>query len=485
MSTPAGHVTEARLIVRAGGQRFAVPATSVREIVPLPKLTRVPLAPSALLGLGAVRGETLAVLALGQMAGNHGTSHSDGATARRLLVLGGSVRAAVAVDAIERLDHSHERDAPKSEDLTTLAIDDLVSEVLPARQSSRRAISAVHARADEAAESRAAFLQVSIGMQVFALPLETVAEVILVPGDIALLADADAAVIGSIAWRGTTLGVLSLAVLLGLPVGAGAATSRRILVVDLEGYRFGVLVERVDAILRAAPERIDPVPPSLLRSDSEARISAIYRPGDGGRLVSILAAARLMSEARTRDLLAAQDRYDNRWITDTASAEAGRRAVLPITIGLDGLAFPLAAIREVTARPSRLTKLPGAPDWLAGVAMIGGAPLAIVDQVARLTGRAATGKGQRLLVVEVDGMRLGFLVDGIGRVVHCDASALTPAPLPGNLADGIFGDVLRIAGEAEGDTQRPMLLLEPSALISSAERALVERHAVAGAPNAS
>ncbi len=50
------------LIAQRAGQRFALPVSSVREVLPLPELEPVPLAPPELLGSFQLRGEIVPVV---------------------------------------------------------------------------------------------------------------------------------------------------------------------------------------------------------------------------------------------------------------------------------------------------------------------------------------------------------------------------------------------------------------------------------------
>src|ERR1700712_4756612 len=55
------------MLVRMGGSSYALPVASVREVVRLPAVTRVPGLPSFVAGLTNVRGRVLAVLDLRQI----------------------------------------------------------------------------------------------------------------------------------------------------------------------------------------------------------------------------------------------------------------------------------------------------------------------------------------------------------------------------------------------------------------------------------
>lgn len=103
------------------GLRCALPVSVVREVLPMPRLTPVPLAPPVLRGIVPIRGQILPVIDLGaclQQASN--SSHR--LDAERLLVVEAgldgaarSVQAGLAVESTLRVgtvDEHHSRPAP-------------------------------------------------------------------------------------------------------------------------------------------------------------------------------------------------------------------------------------------------------------------------------------------------------------------------------------------------------------------------------------
>lgn len=456
---------DARLIVRAGNARYGIAAARVREIVRLPRITPVPLGPPMLHGLGNVRGETLAILGPAREAS------AKAGRPRQLLVLEGPDRIGIAVDVVEKV----ERRAAGSARVRALPIDSWIGDAFPVREAAKRAAGPRQTQARQQ-EERLVLLHFQLGDQNLALPLEHVGEVIGVPQAIATLPGADDAVIGTMLWRDRTIGLLSPAALLGfgpgaVPSGALGGPARRVVIVTVGGHISGLLVDRLEGLLRIAPDRIDPVPPSLQLGASGSCIAAICRRENGGGLVSVLAAEHLLGEASARQLAAKSER--------AAVGDADRVnavALLLLVIGNHRLALPVATVEQVVLAPGEMTRLPNAPDWLSGLAHIGGAPLVIIDQVLRLTGRATTSARRRLVIVRADDERVGFLVDEAPTILHVDRAALAPAPLPQALAGGVFGEALAI-GE-DGDT---LLLLDPAAMMSSAEQDLVRAVADHGA----
>lgn len=76
------------------------------------------------------------------------------------------------------------------------------------------------------------------------------------------------------------------------------------------------------------------------------------------------------------------------------------------------VAIPLLSSREILT-VKHVTRLPGAPSWIAGLVNVRGAVLTVLDLSARLGAAAATGP---VVMVELDGRRLGMRVDSVDGV---------------------------------------------------------------------
>ncbi|MCK9529718.1 MAG: chemotaxis protein [Gammaproteobacteria bacterium] len=74
------HRLELLLFRLAGTQRFALNVLKVKEVIPAPRLTRVPHAHSAVCGMAYLRGEPLTVIDLGRAVGRPAISGREGAS---------------------------------------------------------------------------------------------------------------------------------------------------------------------------------------------------------------------------------------------------------------------------------------------------------------------------------------------------------------------------------------------------------------------
>jgi purine-binding chemotaxis protein CheW len=101
------------------GRRCALPAAAVREVVPTPNVTPVPLAPPALRGLAPLRGQVLPLVDLGVwLAPGADPLAAARAESDKIIILEStlpsdnvSVRAALAVDRVTWLGNVDEQHA--------------------------------------------------------------------------------------------------------------------------------------------------------------------------------------------------------------------------------------------------------------------------------------------------------------------------------------------------------------------------------------
>jgi purine-binding chemotaxis protein CheW len=95
-----------------------------------------------------------------------------------------------------------------------------------------------------------------------------------------------------------------------------------------------------------------------------------------------------------------------------------------------------------------------------------GKAVPVIDQHQRFAVSGQTAQGaRRVVVVTIEGLQAGFLVDAVSEVLTVPASEVSPAP---DLAAAAGQTIDRVAViEREG---RMILLVDPKALLDRAER---------------
>jgi len=119
-----------------------------------------------------------------------------------------------------------------------------------------------------------------------------------------------------------------------------------------------------------------------------------------------------------------------------------------------------------------ITRIPNAPPFVEGVINLRGKIIPIVDLRKRLGFEGKSyDKSTRIIVIELDGMVLGFIVDSVSEVLRISDSTVEPPP---SLVAGVESDYIEGVGKLDN---RLLILLELKKVFSGADRRELERTA--------
>jgi purine-binding chemotaxis protein CheW len=262
--------------------------------------------------------------------------------------------------------------------------------------------------------------------------------------------------------------LVSLRYLLGFPPGDLDQKATRVVLVRLGESLVGVVVDAVKEILRINEEAVDPVPPVLTRAKGEAQIEAICRLDEGRRLISVLAPTRLFDAETIARVLAEASNGASQMSGDEERMADGEQFIV-FQLGKESYGLPIGSVEEIVRCPDSLTRMPIAPAFVAGLMNLRGKAVPVIDQRERFSAESLENVRKRVIVVTVDGLKTGFLVDRVSEVLTVSASEVGPAP---ELATDATGVIDRVAmTERDG---RMILLVDPKALLNRAEREVLE-----------
>jgi purine-binding chemotaxis protein CheW len=463
------------LRVRVAGEGCALAAGELVEIVRPRPCTRVPNGPASLRGLANLRGRVLPVVSLAALLGRVEAA----ATNTQLLVVAGAEPVGFLVDEVLSLGNGAGEEVLDLPALLAAAFA-AVGGVAAGRARPREAVKAASLAA---APNEVALLVVGVAGQEYGLRLDQVRRVMPMPTRVLPVPGADPVMLGvmadeTISGPAGVVPLVSLPALLGLAAVADASDRARwrVAVVELGGRLVGLAAPGLDAILRVPAGSIGVVPPVLTRGRAEARLEGIAQLDGGRRLVCVLATERLL-DAATMERIMTQAGTGAQAKEAAEPTESGQRQQFVVfLLGGERYGLPIASVQEVVRRPPNLTRVPMAPDFVAGVMNLRGVVLPVIRQADRFgaPGPAAPGlatgelaAGGRVMVVRIGGLLAGLAVDAVTEILTVDADGLQPAP---ELAAGESGLFDQVAVDRAGGLT---LLIDPVALLSQAERDIV------------
>jgi purine-binding chemotaxis protein CheW len=441
-----------------GKEVFAVDMAPVQEIIRMPEVVGIPLAPASLDGLANLRGKILPIISLRRIFGFEDRPYDDSTRAvvidlgqplgfvvdRVASVVGvdraqieapGSIQGTVHTDLLSGIL----KDIGGHKMIMVLDFAKLIASQFEAVASLSRealppSIEIDDAESPTTVASHAELHLVSfeVAAQEYAIIIDDVQEIVQVPECIIRVPHAKPHVLGVMTLRHRLLPLVSLRRMFGLP-DRDADDQSRIVVVSLGTVSVGVVMDRVNEVLRVARSTVDPIPAMLARDGNLSDIEQICRLEDGKRMVSIISVANLLRHEAIQDAVTTVNAMTN---TRTAtSADLSQRSsddeeqVVVFRLGREEFAVPIEAVQEIVRLPDEMTRVPKSPSAVEGVINLRGAVLPVIDLRRRL-GLPAIERNdrQRIVVLLIAGVRTGFIVDLVAEVLKVPKSAIEPSP---------------------------------------------------------
>jgi len=491
-----------------GGECFAFPMETVLEIIRVPSTVSVPLTPTALVGLANLRGTVLPVVDLRRTLALEDRSYDDATrvvvvdcgqpvglvvdrVARVMNVEPDNIESAQSVQETVRVDlltgvvknvDGHDLiqllDAPK---LVSLQFETMAREAAGegAVEAGGLAAAAAGVAKQRDEDDTIQLVSLAVDGQEYTFAIHEVDEIVRVPEQIAHVPHTQSHVLGLINLRNRLLPLVSLRRIFSLselPLNE----NNRVVVVRLktdggDGQRVGIVVDQVREVLRVSASVQDRLPSILSRGEVD-EIGAVCRLEGGKRLVSILSAGALFQQKAFQDALELQRQHEG---SEVAAASEEDAAVQDETDETQLVVYQLASqeygvdihsVQEIIRVPETLNRVPKTPEFVEGMINLRGMVLPVVEMRLRFGfRRVERNDRQRILVLNVSGVRTGFIVDSVTEVLRVPRSAVERSPKLSEEQDKLIGEVANL-----NDGKRMILVLDAEPLLDHQELAALK-----------
>jgi purine-binding chemotaxis protein CheW len=485
----------------SGEEVFAADMSPVKEIIRVPQVVRVPLAPAALEGLANLRGKILPIISLRRLFGFPELEHDD---STRALVIDVGQPLGFVVDRVSSVlgvDASHIEDVGSiSTTVNTEVLSGLIKDagghatimVLDFAKLIQKEFSQIAAITKNPSVASAAQVQVqseeedssdelqlvsfNVEGQEYAIAIEDVQEIVQVPEEVIHVPHSESHVLGVMTLRNRLLPLVRLRRIFGLP-DSDLDEKSRIVVLTLNGASVGVVVDAVSEVLRVSKSGVDALPEMLAREGNLAEVTAICRLDDGKRLVSIMTARNLFDHSALKEALNTVKESELESSTETTEVDDNLdddEQVVVFRLDKEEFGAPIASVQEIVRVPEELVRVPQAPSFVEGVINLRGTVLPVIDLRLRLgLKQVERTDRQRIMVFLISDVRTGFIVDQVAEVLKIPKSAIEPAPQLSNEQSLLLSRMANLEKQ-----KRMVQLLDPPHLMGKQELAALA--AVAG-----
>jgi purine-binding chemotaxis protein CheW len=444
----------------SGDEVFAADMSPVKEIIRVPQVVRVPLAPAALEGLANLRGKVLPIISLRRLFGFPELEHDD---ATRALVIDVGQPLGFVVDRVSSVmgvDSGHiEGVGTISTTVNTEVLSGLIKDAgghamimvldfaklierefkqIAAITKSTSAASAAQAQVQSEEEDSSDELQLvsfNVEGQEYAIAIEDVQEIVQVPEAVIHVPHSESHVLGVMTLRNRLLPLVRLRRIFGLP-DSDLDEKSRIVVLTLNGVSVGVVVDAVSEVLRVSKSGVDALPALLAREGNLAEVTAICRLDNGKRLVSIMTARNLFDHSAIKSAISeALTTVSESEVESSKKAKAADdnldddEQVVVFRLDKEEFGAPIASVQEIVRVPEELVRVPQAPSFVEGVINLRGTVLPVIDLRLRLgLKQVERTDRQRIMVFLIGDVRTGFIVDQVAEVLKIPKAAIEPSP---------------------------------------------------------
>lgn len=434
-----------------GERQFALPASSIREVVNVPeRMIPVPLAPVFLEGVFTLRGQVIPVLSLARIFDPDAAPASP--AGKIAIVDHGALQVGVLFDDIgevlrvrpEQRSMLQYHDASVRNVVSgTITLDDGARllqildpaaladiENVPHVQMLRSRGRHAEARQFEQHAARRQCVSFSIGGTAFAFEIGAIREIIMVP-ELMPSVMTSPLCLGRINFRGHPVAVVDFAALLQFGARSGTpAAERRILVALVADTLIGFMVDAVDSIFRLEEGALLPIP--LLSKQRVAMFSGCVSGPEGGDVL-VLNHEAIFSQAELVELGSGHVRLyqaEAEAAGGTRRARSAGKRAMYVVFGLDSAwAVEIGRLREIISWRAGMVKPPGLPPCIHGVLNLRHQMISVIDLRSLFAlAPMADLTAAKILIVERGQECYGVLVDSVDDLLTVAAADRRASP---------------------------------------------------------
>lgn len=443
------------LIVKHNDVSFGIPTIYVGQILRVPDITPMTMAPVEVRGLSAVGGNIATVLDFNTLLGlpqctaseqqNRVITLEEPFGELCLLVDEVSVSIVLEQSTVEYLQ------GDKDVVMAIVRYDDVLIQVVNLEQAVRsihkttvnpRKITDKNSLSEQQIsnnEETMRYLVFKMGDEEYAIVIDNLREILTATAPLTTIAGANEEILGMMSLRDELIVVADLRLHYGYQ--SKNSDKNRIMIVERNGKTLGLMVDEIVDIYEFGQSCIE----ASGVVDPINQIEGIVQYDN--RLIS------LVGNGLSDMIMAANEEFivANNVADDTLESASALREVVIFKLGSEEYAFPIEEVAEIIDM-THVTPVVNAPAMVDGIINIRGQIVTIGSLHKRLGIANENTHDQKILICHAPSGRIGFFVNSVSDVMEVNATQMRPDE-DGN---GLFSDVLHL-----DEGKRLVLLFAP------------------------
>ena len=491
-----------------GEECFAFDMSVVQEIIWVPETVKVPLTPPSFLGLANLRGNILPVVDLRIILNCAANELTD---ASRVIIIDCGQPVGLVVDRVDRvIQVEPDQIEPVTSHQENIQADCLSGVIKQQAQGQANLIQLLDGQKITAREftmftaSQSTALDTSrlaeiketeaetededderqlvsfyLDNQEYAFEIARLKEIVRLPEEIHEVPNSDPNLMGIVSYRNQMLPLVNLNAMLGLNSHHDPEQSR-VLVMTLQDSNFnaspiGLVVDKVHEILKIAHEQWEPVPELIAQQTQNNEIKAVCRLNQGKRIVSVLSLKNMFAHPGMEAALAASQEYQEKSMQEVPKEqlqehEEDEIQLVTFKLADEEYGILIENIQEIILIPEEINVVPRTPEYIEGMINLRGTVLPVIDMRKRLGMDAMSRQdSQRIIVLNIRGIKTGFIVDAVTEVLCVPKNYIEHAPKLSSEQANLMDKVINLR-----EQKRIILIISTDKLLNEEELAEIQ-----------
>lgn len=474
-----------------GRETYGIGIDDVRQIIRVPKITRVPKMPDYVLGMTNLRGSAPLVDLSLRLGYSKPCAHEE--DTRVIVIDKKGVLTGIIVESVNEVKSTEVHDIDKFPDILSSGVDKKhitgiikvqdgadvsiiqiinIDEVLDIeavfKKASESGLSSKKTQTEDG-EGRQInerrFISFNILSQEYAVEIHKINEIIWLP-EVTSVPGLSRYVLGIFSLRGRVIPLLSLHDKFGKTLHADKETTR-VVIVDIGSVLVAFAADRVNAVLSVEESLIEP-PPKVYEDQKDTEISAVLKLEDGQRLVMVLEPDNLVDDAELEALKQVSDKNTESDQMDMRQENTNdtEKQIVTFQIENEYYGIHIEKVQEIN-RYTNVTRIPKTPKFVEGIVNLRGEVIPLIDLRTRFElEQKERDEFTRVIIVNLSNMKVGFVVDWVDEVLRIrqgDIDSVPPvlsAAVNSEFIDGVVNFEKK---------ERMILILDVEELFSRAE----------------
>jgi len=209
-------------------------------------------------------------------------------------------------------------------------------------------------------------------------------------------------------------------------VAKGIVEDQRIMVIEINNYPIGLMVDRVQQVLRV-PKNIMEAPPAILSTGRSKAMKNIVKFNNGERIIVLIDETQMIANDKMNEINNLNSNLVDKQSRNKDMTSGDEVQLVTFNLDNEQYAISIEEVREIN-RIDSITTVPQAPEFIEGVMNLRGNVIPVINMRKRFgLMNKNFDNATKVIIVNIMNRLTGLIVDSVSEVLRISKSKIEPA----------------------------------------------------------